>query len=810
MDLCCHAYPHHSYPSSAAVRNAVKSFFFILTLAAGLFAAPAAFRLVAPDSVWIKTHSPVFSWQASAGADQYEVWVDNTRIGSGVTQTFFAAAQPLVDGRHVWFVKATGGGATVASADTLCFHIGTPPAHLWDVTDGFERGDLNDYLVDGIAITNNNALSGSHSAAHVGASATAMHYAINPALTNTQEAEASALFAVDDAGANVGVGFAEENGVWCYAMLDRAGNRLNIERRAAYSIFTHTQAGYTRSNWTERQENGLYIWCADSTKLPALTQGTKYRLKFQMSNRLPSMGKAAQAILEKEDGTVLCSVRTFLDDVFAPHPMFIMQAGACRVDNFRFQLLDRWSYNWIPHQGPINPTWSGFNPAVWRDKNKKWWLTARTDNKIRWSSDGVNWSSQTAGAPPVSIMDPAILGVQGNPWNDGRTYLASCDGCCFSPVQIFYSTDPGSGNWTKWGEHAGLPDCGREHVFLDTKDWPTLSPISYNGTAYRFLSILEGDVGKGGSTMIKLTNDQINYVKIECADLYGNTTNKALEQKNLWMMECLNSATSSAMALDSNIRVMGFKDGMRYEKAMPQEIILDGKQPWVVKAIQTIPGFPYYWGDWHKVRDKAGASWYGGKYQWPSCFVWVPEEKKAYCYWGEENTINLSTASIIPEFRCASLTVDTATVATGGQVRVTAVIWNYGDADGDYSINIAVDGTAFEAPKVRIAANADTALAFAFTAQVSGAHVLSLDSCKAAFFVTGSSSVVGPHGAAAVSFAAQRYTVRIVDLRGRIVRTVQTDRPEPITALLRGCAKGVYIGQVLSDARLIKSSMVLW
>ncbi|HMD68459.1 MAG TPA: hypothetical protein VKF42_06215, partial [Chitinivibrionales bacterium] len=619
------------------IKIILKSPFFLFSVIATLSAAPAPFRLLAPDSVWTKAHIPVFIWQTSSGADQYEVLVDGASIAAPVTQTSLTAPHPLADGRHTWFVKATGGGATVNSADTGVFHIGTPPVHLWDYTDGFERGDLNDYVSHGIGVTDN-ALDGSHSASYGSPSDTmVMHYAYNSAFANTQEAEASVLFSLDDANVDVGVGFADENGVWCYAMIDRANKSINIERRAAYSIFPHTESGFTKTNWTERQENGFYIWCSDTQPLPSLDQGTKYILKFQLSNRLPSLGKAAQAIVETADSTVVCSVRSFLDDVYAPHPMFIIKNGNARVDDFRYQLLDRWSYNWKTHIGCLNPTWAGFNPAVWRDASNKWWLTARTDNKIRWSSDGINWSTQTANAPPVSIMDPAIVGMHGDPWNDGRTYLASCNGCCFDSVRIFYSTDLSSGNWTWWSQHPGLTLCGREHVFLDTRDWPTLDSIRYNGSAYRFVNILEGDIGHGGSTMMKLSNDQKTFVQIECADLYGNATNKPMLQKNLWMMECLNVVSSCGMALDSNIRVMTFKDGGgNYEKAIPQEVILDGKQPWVAKAMQTIPGFPYYWGNRHVARDKNGASWYGGFCQWPSCFVWVPEEKTAYCYWGEE------------------------------------------------------------------------------------------------------------------------------------------------------------------------------
>jgi hypothetical protein len=311
--------------------------------------------------------------------------------------------------------------------------------------------------------------------------------------------------------------------------------------------------------------------------------------------------------------------------------------------------------------------------------------------------------------------------------------------------------------------------------------------------------------------MIKLSNDEINYVHVECTDLYGNATNKALEQKNLWMMECLNSASSAAMALDSNVRVMGFKDGMRYEKAMPQEIILDGKQPWVVKAIQTIPGFPYYWGDWHKVRDKAGASWYGGKYQWPACFVWVPEEKKVYCYWGEENTINLSTALVIPEFRCEALSADTATVGVNAHVAVTATIWNYGDAAGDDTVNLMSDGVKIDSRQLHLAANTDTVIVFSITALALGAHVVSIDNATTGISVTTTSTRGNGGSLITAPFRAEKkFTIRVFDMRGRNVRTLQSDHSDvDNSVLLQSFARGVYLAQAYQGQTVAKSRMVL-
>jgi len=139
-----------------AIRLSAKVNGIILALCAMTaltVAAPSSFTLSAPDSVWTKAHVPVFSWTASTGADQYELWVDGARIAQGITKTYQAAPQPLSGGRHLWFVKAIGAGVTVNSSDTASFNISAAPAHMWDYTDGFERGDLNDYVSDGIVIS---------------------------------------------------------------------------------------------------------------------------------------------------------------------------------------------------------------------------------------------------------------------------------------------------------------------------------------------------------------------------------------------------------------------------------------------------------------------------------------------------------------------------------------------------------------------------------------------------------------------------------------------------------------------------------
>jgi len=60
------------------------------------------------------------------------------------------------------------------------------------------------------------------------------------------------------------------------------------------------------------------------------------------------------------------------------------------------------------------------------------------------------------------------------------------------------------------------------------------------------------------------------------------------------------------------------------------------------------------------------------------------------------------------------------------------------------------------------------------------------------------------------SQSSQNYSVRIIDLQGKQIRSFQSDRLDPGSDFsLRGCAKGLYIAQIYMNTTLIKTRMVL-
>jgi len=75
-----------------------------------------------------------------------------------------------------------------------------------------------------------------------------------------REENLSVIFTIEDTNSRPGIGFASQDGTWVYAVVDPPANKLRVERRVAgYSIFDVTYIEWWK-NWTERQEDGYYIW----------------------------------------------------------------------------------------------------------------------------------------------------------------------------------------------------------------------------------------------------------------------------------------------------------------------------------------------------------------------------------------------------------------------------------------------------------------------------------------------------------------------------------------------------------------------
>ena len=90
------------------------------------------FELIAPaDGEHTGDTTPTLSWQAAAdaesGIDHYDVWVDSTRVATGVTGTELTLADALSGGPHTWRVDAINGADAVHSSAQRQFVVDLAP-----------------------------------------------------------------------------------------------------------------------------------------------------------------------------------------------------------------------------------------------------------------------------------------------------------------------------------------------------------------------------------------------------------------------------------------------------------------------------------------------------------------------------------------------------------------------------------------------------------------------------------------------------------------------------------------------------------
>ena len=127
---------------------------------------PAAPTLTGPAAV-ITSTTPTFTWNASAGATQYDVWADNLTTGQSqivrqtVTTTSLTPANPIPRGQYTFWVRAgNSSGAfgawipgysflidTTAPAIPAITAPGSPtpsltPTITWSASAGAARYDL--------------------------------------------------------------------------------------------------------------------------------------------------------------------------------------------------------------------------------------------------------------------------------------------------------------------------------------------------------------------------------------------------------------------------------------------------------------------------------------------------------------------------------------------------------------------------------------------------------------------------------------------------------------------------------------------
>jgi len=716
-----------------------------------LVTPPASFELISPDNSYMLENQVVLNWQNSAGTafglDHYELWINGSNIDNVLAGNTNFTTSELPDGTYQWYVVAVdNNGDKTVSDNVFTFKVGTPPPYPYrSYFDGFENGNLNEYFDNGMEIVSSGALFGSYSARRSGFG-TGYAYVSDLSL-GADEGQVSIYFTVEDINSRPGVGFASQDGTWVYAVVYPASNTLQVERRVAgYSIFDVTPPDYqidgngvTASNWTERQENGYYVWRVENnTGVGAISVGTKYQLTLDFSRR----SMAAFAILQNLSGTVLGRVRAVVD-VTPEHPIFLSN-GPAKFDNLSFTTIDNWVYNWEPNLDPVmSPTlgtWDmrgAFNPSVGIFDNI-FQMVYRGNEKAApgeggpaasslgyaTSTDGINWTKDPA--PMLlrwengsqSLEDPVLLI---NPFGDNVHYVGYTDYTGSATPSVMRSTTDFvhfSGTWQ-------INGVNKTCAIIDTAASPWGSPVLYNGTYYRFFSYMEPPDSMGFS------NDLHNWVWRSVS--FGGTdttwSNAGEYPAGAIIMPDGNILTMTCMAAD------GYVGG---PKATVGTAIFDGSAPWTLLYRATLPWAPIYYGNaktGFADVTKDNRSWYNGPNFPGKNFVFASDNWIYAYYGGNDQYTGMAKMRLAPEFEYRNLVLSKGIVDPGESVVVSITVRNIGNLDGAENVKLYLNGVLENSRVVTLGRDNENNLSFTIAMDTPGVYAIQSGGMSATLMV---------------------------------------------------------------------------
>jgi hypothetical protein len=442
--------------------------------------------------------------------------------------------------------------------------------------DGFEGGQSIKWITSGMEVTAN---ATGHSLKSIG---TNLNYAFTPNAyinktdtggewRNLAEASLSADIIVDSKDARPGIGFISKDARQSiYVILNVASNSLEAWRKLADNSVVEIAQHPRATN-------------AVAAKLD-LRSGVKYRMQIDWS----PYSDGLICFLYDDKGATITSFRTVMDLPAARRPLLICSGGQARFDDVRFDpTIDGWNFKWQWKKSPIL-THDVCNPAIWKWTDGKYYMMWRkfgrdTYHGIASSADGIEWTRITNEV----LKCTGDMNVLVNPFGDGLVYVTG------GSANMPWWTSDGSNHFTTWKKTemnlGGIFGNNRIQEIIDTRQYPQMTPVKFNGADYRFIGFTENWVDTPQPhTVVLLSNTLTNWVLANPEPVIPPGT-------NFWGEK--GSAIGSAFVLpDGNILVADCActfDG--YTGASePSNIsaIVDGKQPWKILKLATLPDAP--------------------------------------------------------------------------------------------------------------------------------------------------------------------------------------------------------------------------
>ena len=505
--------------------------------------------------------------------------------------------RPLLELSRFVFLKSvvglTSGPAVDLAARVDAVDDEPQATRAWGVPeagfrDGFEDGRASHWTVRDLAVV---ADAGGHHLAHAGGG-TGVAYLPGVYINKTDtggewrtlaEASLTATVRVDDAGGRAGIGFTSTDGTRSvYVALNPAADTLEAYRQLrggpAVLIASHPHP----STDPDRQAR------AAADAVPRhwhVRPGVDYQLQVDWS----PYSDGLIAFLRDAQGTVLTSFRTVIDLPAARRPMLIAWGGRARFGGVAFDpTLDGWNYRWEWRKTPVLSP-DVCNPAVWTDRDGTFHMMWRqfggdTYHGVASSADGIAWKR----------LDDRTIKVRGDmncvvdPFGDGLLYVTP------GGNKLPWWTSDGSKNYTVWQRSdktvGDIHGNSRIQEIIDTRRYPQLAPIQLGGMAYRFVAFTE-DWGRPPKphTVVMLSNTLTDWTVADdgkpllppAGDFWGEK----------------GSAVGAAIPLpDGNILVSACACTNAGYTGSPEpsnvSVIVDGKRPWHVLRVATLPDAP--------------------------------------------------------------------------------------------------------------------------------------------------------------------------------------------------------------------------
>jgi len=553
-------------------------------------------RLDSPTGPLLGTCSfqPTGGWQSWANATCN---VDNSQAGVRDVYLVFHGEgdAALVNVSQFVFLKSTViAGQGIDLSGRLDVKDDEPQAtHAWGMpetgfTDDFADGTMSHWIASGLTVTDH-GIDGSHSVAHTG---TDLGFAYTPDVyinkTDTggewrtmAEASLAADIVINSVDARPGIGFSSKDGKqWVYVVLNPANNSIEAHRKLSdgTDVIIHEHPKFLGDMAVKNPDAGV------PQVTLTLQTGVKYRMQVDWSPYSNGM----LVFLYDDKGAVITSFRTVIDLPAARRPMLICSGGDARFGGVKFDpTLDGWDYKWQWYKAPVLGD-DVCNPAVWKGKDGKMYMTWRkfgadTFHGIASSPDGIHWTRVN----DETLKCTGDMNVLVDPFGDGLIYVTPGGG------NMPWFTSDGSNNYTTWntavikvGDIFG--NC-RIQELIDTKRYPQMSPIQFQGTDYRFIAYVE---------------DWVRMPKPHSVVLLSNTLDKWIlpqpdpvipPQDNFWGEK--GSAIGAAFPLpDGNILIADCACTWAGYTGAPEpsnvSAIADGKQPWKILKLGTLPDVP--------------------------------------------------------------------------------------------------------------------------------------------------------------------------------------------------------------------------